>query len=62
VLSDLRKGQFPPNFLKEYLPVADFIRWMMDANPDNRPTATEILAAIAQHLEEGVRTPPPLPS
>ncbi|EGC30773.1 hypothetical protein DICPUDRAFT_9913, partial [Dictyostelium purpureum] len=43
VLSDLRNGIFPKSFAQKYPQVADLILQMMKSNPDERPSASDIL-------------------
>ncbi|KAI7820898.1 kinase-like domain-containing protein [Kickxella alabastrina] len=44
VFKDLRRGVFPPEFLRMWPKEAAFILRLMDANPDKRLSAKEILA------------------
>ncbi|KAJ2793838.1 hypothetical protein H4R20_006415, partial [Coemansia guatemalensis] len=44
VIKDLRRGVFPPEFLQMWPKEAAFILQLMDADPDRRPSAKEILA------------------
>ncbi|KAJ2119273.1 hypothetical protein IW147_006002 [Coemansia sp. RSA 720] len=44
VIKDLRRGVFPPRFLQMWPKEAAFILQLMDADPERRPSAREILA------------------
>ncbi|KAJ2628345.1 hypothetical protein H4R22_003936 [Coemansia sp. RSA 1290] len=44
VIKDLRRGVFPPQFLQMWPKEAAFILQLMDANPERRPSAKEILS------------------
>ncbi|KAJ2821460.1 hypothetical protein IWW50_004629, partial [Coemansia erecta] len=44
VIKDLRRGVFPPQFLQMWPKEAAFILRLMDADPEKRPSAREILA------------------
>jgi len=53
VLTDLRNSIFPPKFTADHQLEATFISWMLANDPEQRPSATEILRTLIKHAEQG---------
>lgn len=58
VLKDLRKFVFPPDFLQKYSEEAALIRQLLQLNPEDRPSAVEILQTeVIYTYEPFISTP-----
>ncbi|RKO85677.1 hypothetical protein BDK51DRAFT_32217, partial [Blyttiomyces helicus] len=53
VLKELREGELPEDFVRKWPKEATLVLWLMSENPDNRPSARELMEfELLRHSDE----------